>query len=71
MKRSRLPRLPALVAPTLFLGAGLLAQSPHRLELGDAVAEVGSVAAVPLTLDASSEVQGLVAIFEWNSAAIE
>jgi len=40
------------------------------MSLGAGIASVGSGAAVPLTLDSPiSEIQGLVAVFEWDSSA--
>ncbi len=57
------------IASLLLGGSKLLAQvSQNELTLGAGSSRQGTVASVPLTLSTTDEVQGLVAVFEWDGA---
>jgi hypothetical protein len=59
--------LPIFCALALPLGA----QSRNELKLGNATAEFGTAASVPLTLSSTDEVQGLVSAFDWEGGTGE
>jgi hypothetical protein len=47
----------------------VFSQSRNELKLGSVQAKIGSVANIPLTLSTTDQVQGLVAVYEWDSTA--
>ena len=62
-------RLLGLVPMLCLLALPLAAQSENTMKLGESVGKIGNVVEVPLTLDTTDEVQGLVAAFDWDAAA--
>ena len=60
-------RLWVSLSAVCLMGLPLFAQS-YEMDLGEATGGVGGIAGVPLSLSTSSELQGLQAIFEWDSA---
>jgi len=55
----------ALTAPTFLLAQG---STVNELKLGEASATQGSLASIPLTMTSTEQVQGIVAVFEWDGA---
>ena len=60
------------IATVLVLGGGVwtpgaVSQENLRLTLGEVSGVQSRVTDVPLTLTADADVQGLVAVFEWDS----
>jgi hypothetical protein len=59
-----------VIVPALCTAAVVAeAQSKNELALGSDTAKVGTDAEVPLTLSTTDQVQGVVAVFEWNAGA--
>src|SRR5262245_25074334 len=68
MKQTRKRGILPLIA-VLALPLGVSGQSRNELELGAAVAKIGTVADIPLRLSTTDQVEGLVAAFDWMPAS--
>lgn len=68
---SPLPAAPSLLLALLLVPGIGRAQDPTLgFALGESSAAQGGVAAVPLTLTSDSEVQGLVAVMDWDGGSL-